>query len=59
MFQRIRIRISAQFAKLFKRKAFCIGIKVTEYQDKQDTVVNEDGIEDDGDEEDDEDEEED
>ena len=62
-------RISAQFAKLYKRKAFLHWYKgegmdemefqeadknlrdlVTEYQDKQDAVVDEDGGDDDDDE---------
>ena len=60
-------RISAQFAKLYKRKAFLHWYKgdgmdemvfqeadknlrdlITEYQDKQDAVVDEDGDDDDG-----------
>ena len=64
-------RISAQFAKLYKRKAFLHWYKgegmdemefqeadknlrdlVTEYQDKQDAVVDEDGDDDDDDDDD-------
>ena len=67
-------RISAQFAKLYKRKAFLHWYKgegmdemefqeadknlrdlVTEYQDKQDAVVDEDGDDDDDDDADDDD----